>query len=111
MLLIKRKWQHASAAGCRARKRLVFLHFKAFFCSPPQFPVTIRRRRNAGEARVRCLGSGLTNLSCFAFRVTTWCRSLAKGLTDVQDAMAPVAASRTIRRLWCDEKITWCSGS
>jgi hypothetical protein len=52
MLLVNRKWQHASAAGCRARKRLFFLHFKAFFCSLPQFPVMIRRRRNAGEAPV-----------------------------------------------------------
>jgi hypothetical protein len=48
MLLVNRKWQHASAVSRRARKRLCFSHFKAFFCSPSQFPMMIRRRRNAG---------------------------------------------------------------
>ncbi len=52
MLLVNRKWQHASAVGCRARKRLFFLHFKAFFCSLSQFSMMIRRKRNAGEPRV-----------------------------------------------------------
>jgi hypothetical protein len=48
MLLVNRKWRHASAVGRRARKRLCFSHFKAFFCSLSQFPMMIRRRRNAG---------------------------------------------------------------
>jgi hypothetical protein len=49
MLLVNRKWQHASAVSCRAHKRLSFRRFKAFFCSLVQFSVMIRRRRNAGE--------------------------------------------------------------
>jgi hypothetical protein len=49
MLLVNRKWQHASAVSRRARKRLCFSHFKAFFCSLTQFWMLIRRRRNAGE--------------------------------------------------------------
>jgi hypothetical protein len=52
MLLVNRKWQHASAVRCRARKQLFFFHFKAFFCSLVQFSVRIQRRRNAGEPRV-----------------------------------------------------------
>jgi len=49
MLLVNRKWQHASAVSRSARKRLLFSHFKAFFCSLSQFPMMIRRRHNAGE--------------------------------------------------------------
>jgi hypothetical protein len=49
MLLVNRKWQHASAVGCRARKRLFFLHFKAFFCSLPQFSVNDQTETQRGR--------------------------------------------------------------